>query len=91
MKRVIRANMQQDTGRLVDVLAKAQNGKWVLVFEQIPEWQAAEIWKAGFATGENRFSIETEEGKRTRRMNFKSMRYSDDEIEEKMNMDRGDI
>ena len=51
-------------GELVDVLVKLANGRWEIVFEQIPQSQAIAIWKAGFATGENRFSISTEEGKR---------------------------
>lgn len=91
MKRVIRSDMQMDMDRLVDVLVQTQDGKWRLAFKQIPEYQATEIWKAGFSTGENRFSIETEEGRRIQRMNFKSMGFSDEEIEEKMNLDRGDV
>lgn len=82
MKRMIKAS--QSTDRLVDVLAQTQDGKWVLIFSQILESQADAIWRAGFATGENRFSIETEEGKRIRRGNLKTLGYSDEEIDQKM-------
>ena len=42
---------------LVDVYAKTANG-WELVFQDIPEDIATDIWKAGFRTGENKVSIE---------------------------------
>lgn len=41
-----------------NVYAETVNG-WELVFENIPEEQAIEIWRAGFRTGKNKFSIET--------------------------------
>lgn len=71
MKKVIRANRQEE--KLVDLLAKTASGKWEVIFTQIPESQATEIWRAGFATGENRFSIETEEGKRVAELNKKAL------------------
>lgn len=43
--------------KLVNVYVKTVNG-WELVFENIPEEQASEIWRAGFKTGKNLFSIE---------------------------------
>lgn len=42
---------------LVNVYAKTEDG-WALVFKDIPEDIALEIWKAGFKTGENNISIE---------------------------------
>lgn len=54
MKRFIQASKQEE---LVDVFAQTTSGEWVIIFEQIPESQAIEIWRAGFATGENRFSL----------------------------------
>ena len=65
MKRMIKATED----RLVDLLAKTTSGKWEVIFEQIPESQATEIWRAGFATGDNRFSIETETGKQISEQN----------------------
>ena len=69
MRKIIRASQDQ----LVDVMAKTVDGEWVLIFEQIPESQATAIWRAGFATGENRFSIHTEEGKRVMEYNKKAL------------------
>lgn len=46
----------------VNVYAKVESG-WQLLFENIPEEQAQAIWQAGFATGENKFSIETKRGR----------------------------
>lgn len=43
---------------LVNVYAKTENG-WELVFQDIPEGIALEIWKAGFQTGKNRISVES--------------------------------
>lgn len=48
---------------LVNVYVETKNG-WELLFENIPEDIALEIWRAGFKTGENRFSIESEKYKR---------------------------
>jgi hypothetical protein len=42
---------------LVNVYAKTENG-WELVFKDIPENIALEIWRAGFKTGQNNISIE---------------------------------
>ena len=44
---------------LVDVYAKTEDG-WKLVFQDISEDVALEIWRAGFKTGKNNFSIESE-------------------------------
>lgn len=46
--------------KLVNVYVKTVNG-WELVFKNIPEEQASEIWRAGFETGENKISIEDAE------------------------------
>ena len=48
---------------LVNVYAKTENG-WELLFRDIPEDIALEIWRAGFKTGENRFSIESKKDKK---------------------------
>ena len=42
---------------LVDVYVKTEDG-WKLVFQDIPEDIATEIWLACFRTGENKISIE---------------------------------
>ena len=42
---------------LVDVYAKTENG-WELIYKDIPEDIALNIWRAGFKTGENKISIE---------------------------------
>ena len=66
MKRYVRSSIDQsaEMNELVELLAKTADGKWVKVFEGITRRQADEIWKAGFATGDNRFSIYDEESKR---------------------------
>ena len=43
---------------LVDVYAKTEDG-WKLVFKDIPEDIASEIWMTGFKTGDNKISIES--------------------------------
>lgn len=43
---------------LVNVYVKTGNG-WELLFKDISEDIALKIWKAGFRTGENKFSIES--------------------------------
>ena len=43
---------------LVNVYAKTEDG-WKLVFQDISEDVALEIWRAGFKTGKNNFSIES--------------------------------
>ena len=43
---------------LVNVYAKTEDG-WKLVFQDISEDVALNIWKAGFQTGKNNFSIES--------------------------------
>lgn len=43
---------------LVNVYAKTEDG-WKLVFEDISEDIALEIWMAGFKTGKNKISIES--------------------------------
>ena len=42
---------------IVDVYAKTANG-WELLYKDIPEDIATEIWRAGFRTGKNNISIE---------------------------------
>ena len=42
---------------LVDVYVKTANG-WELLYKDIPEDIATEVWRAGFRTGENKISIE---------------------------------
>ena len=42
---------------LVNVYAKTANG-WKLIYKDIPEDIATELWLAGFRTGENNMSIE---------------------------------
>ena len=42
---------------LVSVYAKTEDG-WKLVFNDIPEDIATDIWRAGFRTGQNNISIE---------------------------------
>ena len=42
---------------LVDVYAKTAEG-WMLVYKDISEDIALDIWRAGFRTGENNISIE---------------------------------
>ena len=46
----------------VNVYAKTEDG-WKLVFQDIPEDIALEIWRAGFQTGKNSFSIESKKDK----------------------------
>lgn len=67
MKRMIRATSEE----LVNVYAKTVSGDWELIFKDIPESQATAIWQAGFATGQNRFSIENEAGRRVTEHNRK--------------------
>ena len=42
---------------LVDVYAKTAEG-WMLIYKNIPEDIATDIWRAGFRTGKNNISIE---------------------------------
>ena len=42
---------------LVDVYAKTADG-WMLVYKDIPEDIALDIWLAGFRTGQNNISID---------------------------------
>ena len=42
---------------LVDVYAKTAEG-WMLIYKNIPEDIATDIWMAGFKTGQNKISIE---------------------------------
>ena len=48
---------------LVNVYAKTEDG-WKLVFRDIPEDIALGIWRAGFKTGKNSFSIESKKDKK---------------------------
>ena len=47
---------------LVNVYVKTEDG-WKLVFKDIPEDIALEIWMAGFKTGDNKISIESKKDK----------------------------
>ena len=42
---------------LVDVYAKTADG-WKLLYKDIPEDIATELWRVGFRTGQNNISIE---------------------------------
>ena len=42
---------------LVDVYAKTESC-WVLIYKDVPEDIALDIWRAGFRTGQNNISIE---------------------------------
>lgn len=42
---------------LVDVYVKTEDG-WKLIYKDIPEDIATDIWRIGFRTGENKISIE---------------------------------
>ena len=42
---------------LVNVYVKTTNG-WELIYKDIPEDVATDIWMAGFRTGKNKISIE---------------------------------
>ena len=42
---------------LVDVYAKTEDG-WMLIYKDIPENLALDIWRAGFMTGQNNISID---------------------------------
>ena len=43
--------------KLVDVYVKTADG-WMLVYKDIPEDIATDIWMAGFKTGQNNISID---------------------------------
>lgn len=58
MKRYIKAN--ESNNKLVDVYVKVE-GEWKLLYQNIPESIAQDIWMAGFQTGENLISIEDKE------------------------------
>ena len=60
------------TKNLVDVYVKVASG-WELLYEQIPEDIAQDLWQTGFATGENKISIETETSKRLREYNKRQL------------------
>ena len=72
MKRYVKSSSTLED--IVDLLAKTTDGKWVKIFEGITRAQAHAIWDAGFATGDNRFSVEDENSKRTREMNERTLR-----------------
>ena len=44
---------------LVDVYVKTADG-WMLVYKDIPEDIALDIWVAGFRTGQNNISIDSD-------------------------------
>lgn len=72
MKRYVKS--AKDESDLVDLLAKTEDGQWVKIFTNITRQQAEAIWDAGFATGDNRFSIEDETSRRIRKMNERTLR-----------------
>ena len=72
MKRYVKSALSDDDK--VDLLAKTTDGKWVKIFEGITRRQADDIWEAGFATGQNNFSIEDETSKRIHEMNMRTLR-----------------
>ena len=43
--------------KFVDVYAKTAEG-WMLIYKDIPEDIATDIWRAGFRAGTNKISIE---------------------------------
>ena len=43
---------------LVDVYAKTEDG-WALLYKDVPEDIALDIWVAGFRTGQNNISIDS--------------------------------
>ena len=45
---------------LVDVYAKTEEG-WMLIYKDIPEDIALDIWRAGFRTGQNNISIDCDD------------------------------
>jgi hypothetical protein len=53
----------------VNVYAKTAEGTWVLLYKNIDEKIASDIWMAGFRTGENRISIEDDEAINIRELN----------------------
>lgn len=75
MKRYIRSAIDQtkELDELVDLLAKTEDGQWVKIFTNIPRRQAHAIWDAGFATGDNRFSVEDETSRRVREWNNRTL------------------
>lgn len=72
MKRYVKSALSDDDK--VDLLAKTTDGNWVKIFEGITRRQADDIWEAGFATGQNKFSIEDETSKRVHEMNMRTLR-----------------
>ena len=70
MKRYIRAAKEED---LVDLYAKTVDGDWVKIFENIPESKAIAIWRAGFDSGQYRFSVRNAESERVEEMNRKAL------------------
>ena len=47
----------KNMSELVNVYAKTENG-WELLYKDVPEDIALDIWRAGFRTGQNKTSIE---------------------------------
>lgn len=82
MKRYVKSAISDND--TVNLLAKTESGKWVVVFRDIPRHQAEAIWDAGFATGDNRFSVEDETSRSVMRGNYKTLGYSDEEIEARL-------
>lgn len=62
------------TEELVDVYVYIDSlKKWELLYSQIPEKVASDIWSAGFKTGENKISISTNRDKEVERSNRKTL------------------
>jgi len=69
-------NEESREDELVKVYVKTSDGKWRVLFEEIPESQANAIWNAVFKTGKNLISIENKESRRVKEMNEKTMNKS---------------
>ena len=72
MKRYVKSS--KSSSDLVNLLAQAEDGKWVVIFRDITRQQAEAIWSAGFSTGDNRFSIEDETSRWIRETNERTLR-----------------
>lgn len=66
-------NNASNEDELVNLYAETTDGKWVKIFENIPESIALDIWKAGFKTNQNKFSIESERSRQVQEMNRRTM------------------
>lgn len=66
-------NNASNEDELVNLYAETTDGKWVKIFENIPESIALDIWEAGFKTNQNKFFIEKERSKQVRELNRRTM------------------